>query len=61
VIAEAQRSAAEEPGGQRKRTVARLRRELRRIHARDYFPPPQREEAQQAVEALAARVGEPVS
>jgi hypothetical protein len=33
-------------------TVARLRRELRRISQRDYFPPPEREEAQRAVEVL---------
>jgi hypothetical protein len=35
-------------------TVARLRRELRRISQRDYFPPPEREEARRAVELLAA-------
>ena len=61
LIAEAERCATEELGGQQKRTLARLRRELRRIHARDYFPPPERETAQQAVEALAARIGEPVA
>ena len=61
LIVEAERSAAEEPGGQQKRTLARLRRELRRIHARDYFPPPEREAAHQAVEALAATVGEPIA
>ncbi len=33
-------------------TVARLRRELRRIAQRDYFPPPEREEARKAVESL---------
>ncbi len=33
-------------------TVARLRRELRRITQRDYFPPPEREEARRAVESL---------
>jgi hypothetical protein len=33
-------------------TVARLRRELRRIAQRDYFPPPEREEARRAVESL---------
>jgi hypothetical protein len=46
--------------GQRKRTLGRLRRELRRIRARDYFPPPERDVAQAAVEQLAERVGEPV-
>jgi Protein ChrB, N-terminal len=38
----------------RRRTAARLRRELHRIQARDYFPPPSRESARRAVEALAA-------
>jgi len=33
--------------------VARLRRELRRISQRDYFPPPERELARQAVDSLA--------
>lgn len=60
LIAEAARSAADEAEGQQKRTLARLRRELRRINARDYFPPPEREAARQAVEALAASVEEPV-
>ncbi len=36
----------------RVQTVARLRRELRRISQRDYFPPPEREEARRAVESL---------
>lgn len=44
---------ASEASGQGKRSLARLRRELRRIRARDYFPPPERELAQQAVEQLA--------
>jgi hypothetical protein len=38
----------------RRRTLGRLRRELRRIRARDYFPPPERAEAEAAVDALAA-------
>jgi hypothetical protein len=33
---------------------------LRRILARDYFPPPERESAQQALIELAALVEEPV-
>ena len=49
-----------ERAGPRRRTLARLRRELRRIRARDYFPPPERELAQRAVEELAALVEEPV-
>jgi hypothetical protein len=38
-----------------------MRRELRRIRARDYFSPPERELAQQAVEGLAEVVEEPVT
>jgi hypothetical protein len=34
--------------------VGRLRRELRRIGERDHFPPPERDEAKAAVEALAS-------
>jgi len=52
--------AGEERPGQRRRTLGRLRRELRRIRARDYFPPPEREQAQRAVEELIALVEEPV-
>jgi hypothetical protein len=44
--------------GPRRRSLARLRRELRRIRARDYFPPPERERAQQAITALAEAVEE---
>jgi hypothetical protein len=46
--------------GTRRRTLARLRRELRRIQDRDYFPTAARERADQAVAALAQRVEEPV-
>lgn len=53
-------AAREDATGQRRRTLSRLRRELRRIRARDFFPPPERELAQQAVEELAALVEEPV-
>jgi hypothetical protein len=42
------------PPGPRRRTVGRLRRELRRIALRDHFPPPEREQARAAVAALAA-------
>ena len=38
----------------RRRRLARLRRELQRIRRRDFFPPPQREAAREAVERLAA-------
>src|SRR6266571_7951479 len=53
-------AALSERAGRRRRTLGRLRRELRRIRARDYFPPPERELAQQAVDALADLVEEPV-
>jgi len=48
--AEAVRSHAR---GQRRRSLARLRRELRRIRLRDYFPPKERELAHRAVDDLA--------
>jgi broad specificity phosphatase PhoE len=44
--------------GDRRRTLARVRRELRRVGARDYFPPSEREEARAAVERLAEQVVE---
>ncbi|TML07904.1 MAG: chromate resistance protein [Actinobacteria bacterium] len=53
-------AARSERAGRRRRTLARLRRELRRIRARDYFPPPERELAQRAIEELAVLVEEPV-
>ena len=53
-------AASAEPIGRRRRTFGRLRRELRRIRARDYFPPPERELAQRAIDELAAVVEEPV-
>ncbi len=59
LIADAAATQAER-SGPRRRTLGRLRRELRRIRARDHFPPPERELAQQAVEELAALVEEPV-
>ena len=37
-----------------RRTVQRLRRELRRIEARDHFPPKQRERARRAMDRLTA-------
>jgi len=57
VIDEAEELLAHASGGQR-RSLARLRRELRRIRARDYFPPPERELARQAIERLAAALEE---
>jgi hypothetical protein len=47
-------SARALPGAERDRAVRRLRDELRRIHRRDYFPPPERDHARAAVEDLAA-------
>ena len=52
------RAALAVPSGQRKRTLGRLRRQLRRIRRRDYFPAPQREQATTAVDALAGGVEE---
>jgi hypothetical protein len=46
--------------GQRRRTLGRLRRDLRRVKARDYFPPPERQLAQQAVDELGTLVEETV-
>lgn len=57
LIADAEHVTDQAPGN-RRRSLARLRRELRRIRARDYFPPPERERAQQAIEALAQVVEE---
>ena len=57
VIVEAD-GLAGEPPGRRRRSLSRLRRELRRIRSRDYFPPPERERAQQAVERLAVTLEE---
>jgi predicted urease superfamily metal-dependent hydrolase len=54
------RAARSELPGQRKRTLGRLRRELRRIKARDYFPPRERELAHHAVEELGTLVEEPI-
>jgi hypothetical protein len=52
-VIDAAHAAREEPEGRRRRTLGRLRRELARIRRRDYFPPPERVEAQAAVEELA--------
>jgi len=60
LISEAAAAPAEAPG-RRRRTLGRLRRELRRIGARDYFRTPERETARRAVEELAAFVEEPVA
>jgi len=46
--------AVRDPRATDRRTLGRLRRSLRAIRARDYFPPPEREEALRAVEELTA-------
>lgn len=51
VMSEASAEASQ-PAAVRRRTVARLRRELRRIGSRDYFPGPIATRARAAVEAL---------
>lgn len=52
--AQAGESAAD---ADRRRIAARLRRQLRRVNRRDFFPPPERKAARQAVERLAAAAG----
>ncbi len=47
------RTAANGTATERVRTLRRLRRELRRIARRDYFPPAERDAARAAVDALA--------
>jgi len=44
----------------RRRVAARLRRELHRINARDFFPPPERDTATQAVTELATEAANDV-
>lgn len=61
VVMEDASAVRDEGPASRRRTLARLRRELRRIKARDYFPPPERELAQRAIDDLATAVEEPVS
>lgn len=51
-------SAHDKDGATRRRTVARLRRALHAIRTRDFFPPPERERAVQAVADLAAGLAE---
>src|SRR5204862_5805297 len=58
VLIEQATMARRQATGKRRRTLARLRRESRRIRARDYFPPPERELAQRALDELVALVEE---
>lgn len=55
-VRDAALAAAGESDGTRRRTLARLRRELTRIGERDYFPPDSREKARRAVQSLASTV-----
>ena len=48
-------AATVDPVG-RRRSVRRLRRQFREIRRRDYFPPPEREQAKAAVQRLADQV-----
>lgn len=57
LIEEAEK-AEDGPVGVRKRTLSRLRRELRRVRRRDYFLAPEREAASAAIEALAQSLDE---
>ena len=59
IATEAQAAAELEPWLRRRR-LARLRRELHRIRRRDFFPPPEREQAEAAVAQLAATLTEAV-
>jgi hypothetical protein len=52
---DAEAAAADATTG-RRRTLRRLRGELRRIQQRDFFPPPERGHARAAVEALGVAV-----
>ena len=56
-VIEAANAARDERDSARRRIAARLRRELHRIAQRDHFPPPEREQAVRAVDALAAGIG----
>jgi Protein ChrB, N-terminal len=60
VEAEYERVIEEAERGSGRRVVTRLRRELRRIQGRDYFPSGARDRAEQAVERLARQVEEAV-
>jgi hypothetical protein len=53
-VAAAAKAAVDEEPTTRRRMLGRLRRELHRIAAHDYFPPEERDLADQAVERLAA-------
>jgi hypothetical protein len=56
VVAEATEALGTADPMARRRTLGRLRRDLRRIAARDFFPPPERDQARAAVEQLTAAI-----
>jgi hypothetical protein len=58
LLAEQAARAHEVAAGSRKRTLGRLRCELRRIRRRDYFRAPEGDEARAAVERLARSIEE---
>ncbi len=59
-LAAAARQALAAGGEDRSRALRRLRGEWRTIGRRDFFPPPEREEAAAAMRDLATAAGEPV-
>jgi hypothetical protein len=58
-VVDAARSAAGSDPVAKRRTLRRLRETLRAIEARDYFPPPERDEARAEVALLAEHVEVP--
>jgi len=56
VAADAEEALLSGEGPALRRTAGRLRRELRRVEAQDFFPPPEREMARRAVERLGATI-----
>jgi len=55
LVIDAAKEAGNDPANAR-RTLARLRRELARIRARDFFPPPERKDAESRVQMLTRAV-----
>jgi hypothetical protein len=52
-LADAARAAGIDSEAERRRTLVRLRRELRRVRGRDHFSPPERQSAEAALRSLA--------
>jgi hypothetical protein len=57
-LIETAQSALEAEPGRRRRSLSALRRRMRRIRRRDFFPPDERERAQAAIEELAQSLEE---